>query len=129
MQRITSATAADLFDIAATRRIEHAAAAILPSHTLMQRAGLAVARLAMALAPHARTIWIACGPGNNGGDGFEAAAQLQHRGFQPVVTFLGDENRLPPDAKASLQRARDAGVIFAPQPPAAHDLALSLIHI
>ena len=33
MQRITSATAADLFDIAATRRIEHAAAATLPSPT------------------------------------------------------------------------------------------------
>ncbi len=73
MQRITSATAAELFDIAATRRIEHAAAAALPAHTLMRRAGLAVARLAMAIAPHARTIWVACGPGNNGGDGFEAA--------------------------------------------------------
>ncbi|WP_431131769.1 NAD(P)H-hydrate dehydratase [Variovorax paradoxus] len=127
MQRITSATAADLFDIAATRRIEHAAAASLPSHTLMQRAGLAVARLAMALAPHARTIWIACGPGNNGGDGFEAAAQMQHRGFQPVVTFTGDENRLPPDAKASLQHARNAGVIFAPQPPATYELAIDAL--
>jgi hydroxyethylthiazole kinase-like uncharacterized protein yjeF len=127
MQRITSATIADLFDIAATRRIEHAAAAALPAHTLMQRAGIAVARLAMAVAPHARTIWIACGPGNNGGDGFEAAAQLQHRGFLPIVTFAGDENRLPPDAKASLQRARDAGVIFAPNPPAAYDLAIDAL--
>ena len=45
MQRITSATAADLFDIAATRRIEQAASAALPAHTLMRRAGLAVARL------------------------------------------------------------------------------------
>src|SRR5687768_167796 len=113
MQRITSDTVADLFDIAATRRIEQAAAAALPAHTLMHRAGLAVARLAIAVAPHARTVWIACGPGNNGGDGFEAAAQLQHRGFLPIVTFAGDESRLPPDAKASLQRARDAGVIFS----------------
>jgi len=127
MQRITSATAADLFDIAATRRIEHAAAAALPFHALMQRAGLAVARLAMALAPHARTVWIACGPGNNGGDGFEAAAQLQQRGFTPVVTFAGDENRLPPDAKASLQRARDASVTFAPQPPASCDLVIDAL--
>src|SRR5258706_4776644 len=118
MQRITAATAASLFGIAASRRIEQAAAATLPPHTLMERAGLAVARLAMAVAPHARTIWIACGPGNNGGDGFEAAAQLQHRGFLPIVTFLGDENRLPPDARASLQRARDAHVIFGSKPPA-----------
>jgi hydroxyethylthiazole kinase-like uncharacterized protein yjeF len=127
MQRITSATAADLFGIAATRRIEQAAAAALPAHTLMQRAGLAVARLAMAITPHARTIWIACGPGNNGGDGFEAAAQLRHRGFFPVVTFAGDENRLPPDAKTSLQRARDAGVLFAPNPPTAYELAIDAL--
>ncbi|MDQ0039175.1 NAD(P)H-hydrate dehydratase [Variovorax boronicumulans] len=127
MHRITSATVADLFDIAATRRIEQAAAAALPAHTLMQRAGLAVARLAMSIAPHARTIWIACGPGNNGGDGFEAAAQLQHRGFMPIVTFVGDENRLPPDAKASLQRARDASVIFAQKPPAEYELAIDAL--
>lgn len=127
MQRITSATAAELFDIAATRRIEHAAAAALPAHTLMRRAGLAVARLAMAIAPHARTIWVACGPGNNGGDGFEAAAQLRHRGFFPAVTFLGDESRLPPDAKASLQRARDAGVTFASTPPSAYELAIDAL--
>ncbi|MFH0131311.1 NAD(P)H-hydrate dehydratase [Variovorax sp. VaC1] len=127
MQRITSATVADLFDIAATRRIEQATAAALPAHTLMQRAGLAVARLAMAIAPHARTIWIACGPGNNGGDGFEAAAQLRHRGFFPVVTFAGDEGQLPPDAKASLQRARDAGAFFAPTPPATYELAIDAL--
>ncbi|OEZ29858.1 NAD(P)H-hydrate dehydratase [Variovorax boronicumulans] len=127
MHRITSASAADLFDIAATRRIEQAAASALPPPTLMQRAGLAAARLAMALAPHARTIWIACGPGNNGGDGFEAAAQLRHRGFFPVVTFVGDEGRLPPDAKASLQRARDAGVSFASEPPSSFELAVDAL--
>ena len=41
MQRITSASVADLFDVAGTRQIEQAAAALLPPHTLMQRAGLA----------------------------------------------------------------------------------------
>jgi len=127
MLRITSASAADLFDIAATRRIEQAAAAALPPHALMQRAGLAVARLAMAVAPHARTVWIACGPGNNGGDGFEAAAQLQARGFAPVVTCIGDEARWPADARASLQRARNAGVTFADTPPAHWDLAIDAL--
>ena len=81
--------AAPLFDIAATRRIEAAAAAALPAHTLMPRAGTAVARLALALAPHARCVWIACGPGNNGGDGLEAAMQLRQWGANPVVTWLG----------------------------------------
>jgi hydroxyethylthiazole kinase-like uncharacterized protein yjeF len=127
MQRITSHTVADLHDIATTRCIERTLAATLPAHALMQRAGLAVARLAMALAPHARTIWIACGPGNNAGDGFEAAAQLQGRGFAPVVTFCGREDRLPDDARASLHRAREAGVAFAEEPPATCDLAIDAL--
>ena len=127
MHRITAATMAPLFGIAASRRIEQAAAANLPPHALMQRAGLAVARLAMAIAPHARTIWIACGPGNNGGDGFEAAAQLQQRGFAPVVTRIGDDARLPADAAASLQRAHDAGVRFTNAPPAHADLAIDAL--
>ncbi|MDM0072985.1 NAD(P)H-hydrate dehydratase [Variovorax sp. J2P1-59] len=127
MQRITSASAAPLFDIAATRRMEQAAAATLAPHTLMQRAGLAVARLAMATAPHARTIWVACGPGNNGGDGFEAAAQLQRRGFATVVTRIGDDSRLPEDARASLQKAREAGVQFSDAPPEHPDLAIDAL--
>ena len=127
MQRITSASIADLFDVAGTRHIEQAAAAALPPHTLMRRAGLAVARLAMALVPHAKTIWIACGPGNNGGDGLEAAAQLRLRGFAPVVTLAGDEACLPPDAAASLLRAREAGVTFAASPPARWDLAVDAL--
>ncbi|AMM26168.1 bifunctional ADP-dependent NAD(P)H-hydrate dehydratase/NAD(P)H-hydrate epimerase [Variovorax sp. PAMC 28711] len=127
MQRITPHTIAELFDIAATRRIEQALAATLPAHALMQRAGLAVARLAMAIAPHARTVWIACGPGNNGGDGFEAAARLQQCGWAPIVTFCGDESRLPTDALASLRRARGAGVNFANAAPAQHDLAIDAL--
>ncbi|MCI4440655.1 NAD(P)H-hydrate dehydratase [Tibeticola sp.] len=106
-----------LHAVSATRAIEAAAAAILPPHTLMQRAGLAVARLARALAPHARTIWIACGPGNNGGDGLEAAAQLQGLGSSVVLTWLGDPDRASPDTRASLARAQAASVGFAPAPP------------
>src|SRR5262249_22131003 len=49
---------------AACRAIEHTAATALPPHTLMARAGEAVARLAMAIAPHARSIEVWCGPGN-----------------------------------------------------------------
>ncbi|MBU1441084.1 MAG: NAD(P)H-hydrate dehydratase [Gammaproteobacteria bacterium] len=127
MRRITSATAADLFDVATTRRIEQTAAATLGPHVLMQRAGLAVARLVMAKAPHARLVWIACGPGNNGGDGFEAAAQLKLRGFNVVVTRIGDEHRLPADARASLQRAKDASVVFRDAPPDSPDLVIDAL--
>jgi len=117
MHRVTFEHRHLLHDTAATRQLEQAAAALLPPHALMQRAGLAVARLALALAPYARTIWIACGPGNNGGDGLEAAVHLKSWGQQPVVTWLGDEAHAPADAQASLARARQAGVTFAEEPP------------
>ena len=118
MQRITPHRPYPLFDTAATQRIERHAAAALPAHTLMQRAGLAVARLARALAPHARTIWIACGPGNNGGDGLEAAMHLHRQGLDVAVTWLGSVAHCPADARQSLLRAQQAGVTLVEHPPA-----------
>lgn len=116
-----------LHDIAGTRRLEQAAAATLPAHALMRRAGLATARLALALAPHARRIWVACGPGNNGGDGLEAAMHLQHWGKQAIVTWLGHPDRAPGDARASHARARAAGVEFSDNPPADFGLCIDAL--
>jgi ADP-dependent NAD(P)H-hydrate dehydratase / NAD(P)H-hydrate epimerase len=125
--RLNRNTSYPLHNVAATRLIEQTAAAQLAPHTLMQRAGLAVARLACAIAPHAQTIWLACGPGNNGGDGLEAAMHLKLWGRNPVVTWLGDESRCPADALLSLQRARQAGVTFAAEPPAVYDVAIDAL--
>ena len=129
MQRITAHQSYALHDTAATRRIEAAAAAALPEHTLMQRAGRATARLALALAPHARRIWIACGGGNNGGDGLEAAMLLHRAGLPVIVTWLGTPAALPADARQSWQRALDAGVHFAGEPPelGAQDLCVDAL--
>jgi ADP-dependent NAD(P)H-hydrate dehydratase / NAD(P)H-hydrate epimerase len=127
MQRVTPDRPWPLHDVAAIRRIEQRAAAALPPHELMQRAGLAVARLALALAPHARTFWVACGPGNNGGDGFEAAMHLKQWGKDPVVTWLGEEARAPDDARASRQRAQAAGVRFAAVAPRDFDFAIDAL--
>jgi hydroxyethylthiazole kinase-like uncharacterized protein yjeF len=93
----------------------------------MQRAGLAVARLALAIAPHAQRTWIACGPGNNGGDGLEAAMHLQRWGKQPVVSWLGDPDNAPPDAATSHQRAVEAGVTFTDVPPDSWDLCIDAL--
>ena len=128
MQKVTSALSLPLFNVAATRRMEEMAADSLPPHTLMQRAGLAVARLAMAIAPHARCIWVACGPGNNGGDGFEAAVHLHQWGRSVVVTWTGaGKNGLPSDAKSAYARAQTAGVVFADQPPADFDFCIDAL--
>jgi hydroxyethylthiazole kinase-like uncharacterized protein yjeF len=118
-----------LHDAAQSRRIEATAAAGAPPHTLMRRAGLSLARLALALAPHAQRIWVAAGPGNNGGDGLEAAMHLHLTGRSVEVSLVGDAAALPADAAASWQRARDAGVRLggtaAPREP--HDVAIDAL--
>ena len=130
MQKISSARSHPLYDVAAVRLIEHRAAQALAPHTLMQRAGLSVARLALALAPHARCIWVACGPGNNGGDGFEAALHLHRWGKRVVVTWTGlppGKVELPPDAQTSRQRALAAGVPMTSEAPQDFDLSIDAL--
>lgn len=117
----------DLHGVTATREIERTWQAALPPHTLMQQAGLATARLAMALAPHSHKIWLACGPGNNGGDGLEAAMHLKRWGKHPVVTWLGTPESAPADAVQSWQSAVSAGVSFADEPPACFDLCIDAL--
>jgi len=116
-----------LHDLAATRHIEHEAQRALPTHTLMARAGLAVAKLALALAPHAKRIWVAAGPGNNGGDGLEAAMHLQQWGKNPVVTWLGSEETASSDTKISYHQALDAGVSFSKSPPERYELCIDAL--
>lgn len=116
--RITPGPAWSLFDVATTRRLEEAAQQIHPPHTLMQRAGLATARLARALAPHARTVWVACGAGNNGGDGLEAAWHLRQQGLRVVVSWLGQPEMLPADARRSWEKAQALGLEWSSTPPA-----------
>jgi ADP-dependent NAD(P)H-hydrate dehydratase / NAD(P)H-hydrate epimerase len=122
-----------LFDVAATRGIERDLAATLPPFSLMSRAGLAVARLALALAPHARTFWIACGPGNNGGDGLVAAVQLRRlarssgRQLDVVLTLSGGHRQRPPDAARALAEALKEGLIVSDLPPERFDIAVDAL--
>jgi hydroxyethylthiazole kinase-like uncharacterized protein yjeF len=127
MHRVVPRLPQALHGSAATQAIEAALAATLPPHALMQRAGLAAARLALAVAPHARTFWIPCGPGNNGGDGLEAAMHLQQWGKTPLVSWLGSPDSSPADARASHARALTAGVRFLDSPPADCDACIDAL--
>lgn len=56
---------------------------------LMELAGLSVSQAVFRLQPpsRARRVLIACGPGNNGGDGLVAARHLFYYGYKPSVFY------------------------------------------
>lgn len=113
-----------LFSASTLRQVESRALALLPPGTLMQRAGLAIGHLARAVQPHAKVIWVACGPGNNGGDGFEAAMHLANAGVKVFVSSVVAAQDMPPDAARAYQRARTFGVQFGSVPPSNYDLCI-----
>lgn len=73
-------------------------AAGTPGVALMEVAGRAVADAVMARCAAGDAVVIACGPGNNGGDGFVAARLLQERGFAVRLGLLGPREHLKGDA-------------------------------
>jgi hydroxyethylthiazole kinase-like uncharacterized protein yjeF len=127
VQKITAGAHHLLHGVDQTRYLEQSAALNLPPHALMQHAGLAVARLAMAIAPHAQHIWVACGPGNNGGDGLEAARHLQQWGKHCVVTWLGDGEHAPTDTAAAYQKLLGAGMSIQAAPNGTFDLCIDAL--
>jgi NAD(P)H-hydrate epimerase len=72
----------------------------VPSRSLMERAGSAVAERVLNHYPAARDIAVVCGKGNNGGDGLRAARVLHEAGKHVRVLLLSDPAALPPDASA-----------------------------
>ena len=80
----------------------------VPSLTLMENAGSAVADFALASYPHAKTFGVICGKGNNGGDGFVAARKLQQAGREVRVLLLADPAELHGDAAANFARLQKA---------------------
>jgi hydroxyethylthiazole kinase-like uncharacterized protein yjeF len=110
------------------RAAEADAAAALPPHTLMGRAGAAAARWlskrladgpAVGLLDDDRPIWFAVGPGNNGGDALVAAAKLQQLGVATEAWMPVDVK--PDDARWALSLAQAAGVPISAAPPASLD--------
>jgi hydroxyethylthiazole kinase-like uncharacterized protein yjeF len=109
-----------LFNTAQIRAIETAAAAGLPGGTLMQRAGRAATEAALGIAgpPAGAAVLVLAGPGNNGGDGLEVAANLAELGAEVTVVHLGSAEDRSPEAHHALMRAQAAGaVLTAALPP------------
>jgi hydroxyethylthiazole kinase-like uncharacterized protein yjeF len=72
----------------------------VPSLTLMENAGTAVADYVLAHYAAAGRIVVFCGKGNNGGDGFVAARRLHQQGKKVQVILLADPGDLRGDAAA-----------------------------
>jgi NAD(P)H-hydrate epimerase len=75
----------------------------VPSLTLMEAAGLAVAEAAEGIAGDG-PVRVVCGKGNNGGDGLVAARRLAEFGHRVEVLLLWPAAELSADAAANLER-------------------------
>ena len=91
-----------------------AIAAGTPGFALMLSAGQAVAAAAMDLVAEGPILVIA-GPGNNGGDGFVAAAELAARGREVSVILLCERESLQGDAASAARGWKYPVLPFNPQ--------------
>jgi hydroxyethylthiazole kinase-like uncharacterized protein yjeF len=96
---------------AAIRAIEKAA--LDAGAPLMERAGLAAALAARSMLRDARhqpaRVLALAGPGNNGGDAFEAATQLRSGGVEVRLCCAAEPPALPADAAQACAKWRAGG--------------------
>jgi NAD(P)H-hydrate epimerase len=107
---------ADAFALASGRSTE----------ALMLAAGEAVAA-AIAARWSPRKVLVACGPGNNGGDGFVAARALREVGWTVRVSLLGDPALLKGAAAHHAARWTDSVVALSPSEVGDAELLLDAI--
>ncbi|MGI4721666.1 MAG: NAD(P)H-hydrate dehydratase [Janthinobacterium lividum] len=118
-----------LYTEAQVRAIEQAVCASLPAGTLMRRAGEAAARFALELlgerkAGGGRPVLVLAGPGNNGGDALEVAANLADAGVDTTVLFQPGQHEISDEAQSAHERARSGTVGFIDMLPPDGDWAL-----
>ena len=96
--KITTAEEMRAIDRASTEKFG------VPSLTLMENAGGAVAQFILENYPQAERIAVMCGKGNNGGDGFVIARHLHQAGRVVEVLLLASPADLKGDAAAMFER-------------------------
>src|SRR6516164_8243503 len=89
-------------------------AAGTPGFALMLSAGQAVAEATRDLVEEG-PILVVCGPGNNGGDGFVAAAELAAQGREVSIILMCDREALRGDAASAARGWKYPVLPFNPQ--------------
>jgi NAD(P)H-hydrate epimerase len=73
----------------------------VPGYSLMCRAGDAALATLRSCWPQAQRILVACGPGNNGGDGYALARLAREQRLQVNVIAMGDPSKLTGEARVA----------------------------
>jgi ADP-dependent NAD(P)H-hydrate dehydratase / NAD(P)H-hydrate epimerase len=94
-----------LFTADETRTLDKTAIEVgIPAFSLMELAGAGAAAEIKARWPVAgRQVLIACGPGNNGGDGYVVARHLSNAGAFVQVLRIGPKKKSSPEAALNLK--------------------------
>ncbi|MFO0255555.1 MAG: NAD(P)H-hydrate dehydratase [Betaproteobacteria bacterium] len=107
------------------RQLEQAVLGRGNAPPLMQRAGLAAARLARDIAGDSgKPVLVIAGPGNNGGDALVVALQLRQWWFRVVVVCPMGHNRYRGEAAAALRAWQSAGGEILDSLPDGNDWSL-----
>ena len=103
--KIVSAEEMRAIDLATSERFG------VPSLTLMENAGAAVAEHVLAHHAAVRRVVVFCGKGNNGGDGFVAARRLHQKGKTVQVILLANPTELKGDAAIMFGKLPSAAIV------------------
>jgi len=111
----------------ATRLDRDTQALGVSAEDLMERAGRAVARATVDRCggAYGRRAVVACGKGNNGGDGFVAARHLARAGMRVDVVAVEPEDALREPAATNRRRLDEVGVALRPFSDARLERALA----
>jgi ADP-dependent NAD(P)H-hydrate dehydratase / NAD(P)H-hydrate epimerase len=116
IRQITGCSLLELLTAEEMGRAEQiAAAAGLPTLTMMENAGRCVAEEVVRRYPRGSRVVVLCGPGNNGGDGFVCARYLRERGYHVRLALLGRQEDLKRDPKEMARRWDEAIEPMTPQ--------------
>lgn len=74
----------------------------IPAIILMENSGRGVSEVILKHFPSCKTVLVACGPGNNGGDGLVAARHLIIKGFQVKILLAAPQDSLGKESSINL---------------------------